>query len=265
MILVTGATGNVGRHVLAGLADAGHDARGLSRRPGPGLVAGDLHGELPLDGVDTVFLLWPGPDPAGIEPAVDRITARVRRVVYLSALAADQGFWGTVEKAVAGSGVEWTFLRPGGFAANTLGWAEMIRRDGVVRWPYGAAARSLIHERDIADVAVRALTTDELVGQRPELTGPAAVTQADQIRQIGAAIGRELSWVELSAEAARRQLLAEWGDAAFVDGALTYWASLVDHPEPVTDTVERITGHPARTFRQWAQDHAEEFGRPSSD
>lgn len=263
MILVTGATGNVGRHVLAGLA--GHDARGLSRRPGPGLVVGDLREELPLDGVDTVFLLWPGPDPTGIERVVDRITARVRRVVYLSALAADQGFWGTVEKAVERSGVEWTFLRPGGFATNTLGWAEMIRRDGEVRWPYGAAARSLIHERDIADVAVRALTTDDLLGQRPELTGPAAVTQVEQVRQIGAAIGREVRWVELPSGLARQQLLAEWGDESFVDGALTYWASLVDRPEPVTGAVEEITGHPARTFREWAQDHADDFRRPSSD
>jgi uncharacterized protein YbjT (DUF2867 family) len=257
MILVTGATGNVGRHVLAGLA--GHDARGLSRRPGPGLVLGDLRGDLPLDGVDMVFLVWPGPDATGIERAVDQITARVRRVVYLSALAAEQGFWGTVEKAVEGSPVEWTFLRPGGFATNTLGWAEMIRRDGEVRWPYGAAARSLIHERDIADVAVRALTTDDLLGQRPELTGPAAVTQAEQAHQIGAAIGREVGWVDLPPAEARRQLLAEWGDESFVDGALSYWASLVGHPEPVTGTVERITGRPARTFRQWAADHADDF------
>ncbi|MGX6604386.1 SDR family oxidoreductase [Micromonosporaceae bacterium Da 78-11] len=253
MILVTGATGNVGRHVLAGLA--GHDARGLSRRAGPGLIVGDL----PLDGVDTVFLIWPGPDATGIERAVDQITSRVRRVVYLSALAADQGFWGTVERAVESSGVEWTFLRPGGFAANTLGWAEMIRRDGEVRWPYGSAARSLIHERDIADVAVRALTSDDLLGQRPELTGPAAVTQADQARQIGAAIGREVRWVELSADLVRAQLLTEWGDESFVDGALTYWASLVEHPEPVTGTVERLTGRPARTFAAWAQDHADDF------
>jgi uncharacterized protein YbjT (DUF2867 family) len=138
----------------------------------------------------------------------------------------------------------------------------MIRRDGAVRWPYGAAARSLIHERDIADVAVRALTTDDLLGRRLELTGPATVTQAEQVRLIGEAIGRDVRWIELPSGLARAHLLAEWGDEAFADAALSYWASLVEHPERVTDTVERITGRPARTFRDWARDHAADF-RPT--
>jgi hypothetical protein len=91
------------------------------------------------------------------------------------------------------------------------------------------------------------------------MMGTAAVTQAEQGRSIGAAIGRKLRWVELPPGIAREQLLREWGDPAFVDGALSYWASLVGRPEPVTDTVERVTGHPARTFAQWARDHADDF------
>jgi uncharacterized protein YbjT (DUF2867 family) len=264
MILVTGATGNVGRHVVAGLAATGADVRGLSRSErGPGLVRGDLSdpGRLraALDGIDQVFLLWPGPSSDGIEAAVNMITSEVRRVVYLSAISADHGFWGVVEKAVAATANEWTFVRPGGFATNTLGWASMIRADHEVRWPYGAAARSLIHERDIAEVAVRALLSDEHVGRTYEITGPAAITQADQVRAIGEAIGRELRWVELPSGIARQQLLRELGDPGFVDSALSHWASLVEHPEPVTDTVERVTGHPARTFAQWARDHANDF------
>jgi uncharacterized protein YbjT (DUF2867 family) len=263
MILVTGATGNVGRHVVAGLRAAGAEVRALSRSEGDGLVRGDLTDperlRSVLAGVDTVFLLWPGPSAAGIEAAVDTITRRARRVVYLSALSAEKGFWGVVEKAVAATAGEWTFLRAGGFATNTLGWAEMIRSTGTVAWPYGAAARSLVHERDLADVAVRALLEDGHAGRTYELTGPAAVTQVEQVRLIGAAIGRELRWVELPSGMAREHLLREWGDPAFVDGALSYWASLVGHPEPVTDTVERITGHPARTFAQWARDHAGDF------
>jgi uncharacterized protein YbjT (DUF2867 family) len=263
MILVTGATGNVGRHVVAGLRAAGGDLRALSRTEGRGLVRGDLSDpdslRAALTGVDQVFLLWPGPSAAGIEAAVNMITSEARRVVYLSAMSAEHGFWGVVEKAVAATAKEWTFVRAGGFATNTLGWAEMIRADGEVRWPYGAAARSLIHERDIADVAVRALLTDEHVGQTYEITGPQAFTQADQVRLIGEAIGRDLPWVELPSGIARQQLLREWGDPAFVDSALSHWASLVEHPEPVTDTVERVTGHPARTFAQWAGDHADDF------
>ena len=117
----------------------------------------------------------------------------------------------------------------------------------------------MIHEKDIAEVAVRALRTSDLAGQRPELTGPANVTQAEQVRQIGEAIGREVRWIEQPAGLARQELLAEWGDQDFVDGALAYWATLVGGGEPVTDTVERITGRPARTFRQWATDHAADF------
>jgi uncharacterized protein YbjT (DUF2867 family) len=262
MILVTGATGRVGRQVALGLTAAGAPWRGLSRRAGPGLVPGDLlvPGELPLDGVDQVFLLWPGPSPTGIEAAVAALAAGgVRHVVYLSAISASTGFWGVVEDAVRVSGMQWTFLRSGGFAANTLGWAQMIRSTGAVRWPYGAAARSLIHERDLADVGVAALTAPGHVGQVYELTGPAVITQAEQAHQIGLAAGRPVRWIELAPDEARSQLLAEWGDPAFVDSALSYWASLIEHPEAVTGTVAAITGKPARTFAQWAVDNAGAF------
>lgn len=263
MILVTGATGNVGRHVVDGLVAAGVPVRALSRTPKPGFVRGDLREpdslSAALDGVDAVFLLWPGPDATGAEAAVKALARNARRIVYLSAIAAESGFWGRIEKAVEATGVEWTFLRAGGFATNTLGWAGMIRADGVVRWPYGQAARSLIHERDLADVAVRALTEDGHAGHRYDLTGPDLVTQADQVKQIGEAIGRDVRWAEVPSGIARQQLIEAWGDEAFVDGALTYWASLLRHPEPVTRTVEQLTGRPARTFRQWAHDHAADF------
>jgi uncharacterized protein YbjT (DUF2867 family) len=262
MILVTGATGNIGKHVVSGLAAAGQQFRTFSRSAGE--HRGDLRDPAALTGalagVDTVFLLWPGPSGEGAQETVEVITSSsARKVVYVSALAADTGFWGVVEKAIESSDVEWTFLRPGGFATNTLGWAEQIRATGEVRWPYGEAARSLIHEKDIADVAVRALLTSDLAGQRPELTGPANLTQAEQVRQIGEAIGRELRWVELPSGLARQQLYEAWGDHDFVDGALAYWASLVGGGEPVTDTVERITGRPARSYREWADDHAADF------
>jgi uncharacterized protein YbjT (DUF2867 family) len=261
MILVTGATGNVGRHVAVELARAGFEVRTSSRRGGdvPADLADPGSLKAALDGVDTVFLVWPGPGVPGIAEAVSVITERARKVVYLSAAGAEHGFWGEVEKGIEGSGAEWVFLRPGGFATNTLGWAGMIRGDGVVRWPYGAAARSLIHERDIADVAVVALTTDRLDGQRPHLTGPATVTQAEQVRLIGEAIGRDLRWEELSPEEAREQLLAEWGSAEFVDASLAYWGSLVGTGEPVTEAFAEITGRPARSFRAWTRDHAADF------
>jgi uncharacterized protein YbjT (DUF2867 family) len=208
--------------------------------------------------VRSVFLLWPFLTADGAAEVVDRIARHAQHVVHLSATAVrdgrppeENGVWGAVEHLIERSGLRWTFLRAGGLAANALGWADQIRSEGVVRWPYGAAARSLIHERDVAAVAVRALTEPGHASARHVLTGPAAITQADQVRTIGEVIGRPVRWEETDPEVARGQLLAALGDPDFVDGALAYWASLADAPEAVTGTVEEITGAPACTFRQW--------------
>ena len=196
-ILVTGATGNVGRHVATQLTAAGVTVRALSRDPsssrlpaGVTAVPGDLTDPDSVRnaaaGADAAFLLWPFLTAQGAEAAVGAIAGQVRRIVYLSAISVhdgappeENGVWGQVEQVIRQSGAEWTLLRAGGFAANALGWADQIRSDGVVRWAYGQAARSLIHERDIADVAVRALTDGKHAGAPYVLTGPEAVTQAD--------------------------------------------------------------------------------------
>lgn len=181
--------------------------------------------------------------------------------MYLSAQAASadpDSFWARVERAVEESGAQWTFLRPTGFAANSRMWAEQIR-GGVVRWPCGAAVRSLIHERDIAAVAAAALTTGGHSGQRYLLTGPEAIRQADQVRIIGEEAGHRVRWEELAPAEATEQLAAAWGDRAFAEHAMASWARMAAEPEPVTRTVEHVTGVPARTFREWARDHRDEF------
>jgi uncharacterized protein YbjT (DUF2867 family) len=116
----------------------------------------------------------------------------------------------------------------------------------------------LIHERDIAAVAVRALTDPAHHGARYALTGPQVLTQEQQVHDIGEAIGHALRFEEIPREAARRQML-NWLPSTAVDGALDAWAAMVTHPEPVTTTVEEITGTPAHTFLQWAHDHADDF------
>jgi uncharacterized protein YbjT (DUF2867 family) len=235
-ILVTGATGNVGREVVPQLLDTGAAVRALVREPDSAnlpdeveVVRGDLSEpdtlDARLEGVKSVFLLWPFTAPkasAEIAPAVvDAISRHARRIVYLSAAAEElDSFWADLERLVEQSGLEGTFLRPTGFAANTLMWAEQIRAGVVVRWPYGAAARSLIHERDIATVAIRALTEDRHDGERYVLTGPQTLTQAEQVRIIGEAIDRPVRWEELPREAARQELADVFGDASFADIAL---------------------------------------------
>jgi len=275
-ILVTGATGSVGRHVVAELLDGGNTVRVLSRRPDVAdlpaevdVARGDLSSpdtlRAALDGVDSVFLLWPFMSTETAPAVIEMLAKQARRVVFLSAMGArdDHGesitFHGDIERLIEQSGLDWTFIRAGGFATNTLMWAEQIRTEGVVRWPYGNAARSLIHERDIATVAARALIDDGHHRATYVLTGPEAITQAEQVRTIGAVIGRQLRWEELSRDAAQEHLLAAWGDATFVEGALDHWAGLLTQPEPVTTTVQDVTGVPARTFRQWALDHADDF------
>jgi uncharacterized protein YbjT (DUF2867 family) len=187
------------------------------------------------------------------------------RIVYLSAMGprrpedGDEPFHHQVERAIEQTDLSWTFLRAGGFATNALWWAEQIRETGVVRAPYARAARSLIHERDIADVAVRALTDDAHAGKTHVLTGPEAVTQADQVRIIGEVIRRPLRFEEIAPEETRDEMIAAGLPPAFAESSMRYWASLADQPEPVTTTVEEITRVPARTFRGWAMDHAHDF------
>jgi uncharacterized protein YbjT (DUF2867 family) len=277
VILVVGATGRVGRQLVDQLGQQGVAVRAVTRNgPARGLssvgevVRADLAEasslEPHLERVEAVFLLWPFTSFAAVvelgPPVVQMIARRVPRIVYLSAQAAAEqpgSLWARMEGLIDASGVQWTFLRPVGFATNTLVWADQIRAGDVVRWPYGAAARSLVDERDIAAVAVRALTEPGHEGARYVLTGPARLTQVEQLQVIATVLGRRLRWEELSRPDAKQQLVRVFGDAAFAEAALDAWAAFVTRPEPVTSTVRDITGVPVRTFHQWATDNAAAF------
>jgi uncharacterized protein YbjT (DUF2867 family) len=277
MIVVVGGTGRVGRQVAAQLRERDLPVRVVTRGlnpagapPGAEVARADLADPASLEthllGAQALFLVWPFTSPemtAGLAPRVAEIAARhAARIVYLSAQpAADQpgSFWALVERAIEGSGASWTFLRPTGFAANTLMWADQIRSGDVVQWPFGAAARALIDEQDIAAVAVRALADNGHDGERYLLSGPAVLTQAEQLAAIGQAIGRDLRWEELPRQAALKTLAAAWGDPAFAETALDAWQWFVDHPETVTSAVQDVTGTPARSFADWAAANAAAF------
>lgn len=277
-ILVVGATGAVGRHVTAELVQEGAEVRALTRDPakaqlpdGARPVYGDLTDPQTLRGkrVDAVFLAWPFGEVGAAAEVLKVLTEHAGRVVYLSSAAVRDVPGrgpespgrpdGEIEALVEGTGVPRTFLRPYGFMSNTLRWAEELRGTGVVRGFGGAAGLTLIDERDIAAVAVRALTEDGHDGARYALTGPAAPTQAEQVRILGEATGREVRWEEVSREAAGRQMRATGWPPAIVDGALDFIASRVDAPEQVTSTVLDVTGAPARSLREWAVEHADRF------
>lgn len=277
-ILVTGATGKVGGSVVTQLHAAGVPVRALVRKEadfpaGVQAVRGDLGDPASLDtaleGVDSVFLVWPFLSAEGASDVIETIGKRARRVVYLSSAGVGSEkenpgeaitmFHTELEHLIEASGVEWTALRPTGFASNTLGWAEEIRTTGTVRAALARLARPLIHEADIAAVAVQALTTDALLGTRPLITGLELLTQERQVAQISEAIGRPVRFEEVALDEAIEQMKAAGYPAELVEAVLPAQAEMLDNPEPVNDEVERITGTPARSFREWAADHAADF------
>ncbi len=186
-------------------------------------------------------------------PLIDTIARHARRVVYVSS-----AFHSEVEKLIEHSGIPWTMLRPGSFAADALAFAAQVRA-GVVRWPYGGAGRAVIHEKDVAAVATHVLASAGHGGRRYALSGPETLTQVEQVRVIGEVTGREVRWEEPAPGLARAELLKVWADEAVVDAKLEEWGTFAGSPEVVTNTVRVLTGRPPRTFRQWAQDHADAF------
>ncbi|MEV3993901.1 NAD(P)H-binding protein [Streptomyces sp. NPDC049837] len=281
-VLVTGATGSVGRHVVERLVAAGATVRALTRNPATaGLPEGvDVHeGDLTrpdtlraaLRGVERLYL-FPVPETAREVVAAAKEAGVSRIVVLSSSSVLDESgdnhsgeYHRAVERAVEESGIDWTFVRPDEFATNVLWkWGHSIRAEGVVRAPYGNAPRVLIHEADVAAVAVTALLEDGHAGKAYVLTGPEAITQADQVRAISGALGREIRFEEITPDEAR-ELMGHAMPAPVVEMVLGYLADAVVNPPSVADTVERVTGVPARTFAQWAADHAADFAPVSEE
>lgn len=259
--MVTGATGNVGGQVVAQLCAAGVPVRALTRRvadfpDGVEVVRGDLRDPLDLRGVDAVFLVWPLHAGAALPGVLDAIGDR--HVVYLGS-GGVRGLSMAEQAALVAARPRWTVIRPSTFAVNTLWWAHQIRAGDEVRGAHGDLGMALLHEADIAAVAVRSLL-DGLTGELFDLTGPAVLTQAEQVGVIGEVLGRPLRWVELPRAAAREQLLADGLPESFVDVLLDTYAVMPRRPA-VTTTVADVTGRPARTFAEWVSDHVARFGR----
>ncbi len=273
--LITGARGAVGGSVVRALHTAGHHLRACSRRPErlrlpAGVEAVPLDLARPdavaaaLDGVDRVFLYA---EPGGIEELIRAAeTAGVRHVVLLSSAAvlspdAETDPLGRhhllVERALRRSRLDITLLRPGTFAGNALGWAPAVRAGGPVELAYPQARVVPIHEDDIADVAVVALTSDTLTGREITLTGPDALTLREQVGEIADRLGRHIPVRELTRSEAERQF-SRFMPADLAASLLDYQAGQVGVAPEITDA-ERITGKPARTFGQWVDEHLDAF------
>jgi uncharacterized protein YbjT (DUF2867 family) len=279
-VLVTGATGAVGRHLVAALVAGGEQVRALSRRPqdaglpaGVEVVGADLADPSTIrpelfDGIDRIFLF---PVARGVDEFVAAaVAAGVHRLVVLSSLAAAGEFPRdigsasythhlAVEQAVTSRTDDWTILRPGTFANNLLSWAWTIKAGAPVRAPYLHSAQAPIHEADVADAAAAALTRDGHGGKVYPLTGPQARTRIDQVAAISAAIGRDIQLVEISPDEFRAEV-AQYVPENIIAMLLDYWSDTLTEPDRVRPGVRDLTGRPGRTLEQWAHDHRADFG-----
>ncbi|OBB93411.1 NAD(P)H-binding protein [Mycobacterium sp. 852002-40037_SCH5390672] len=274
-IVVTGATGNVGRPLVTELLAAGAHVRAVSRQPQPAgfppevEVFGSAADALP--GASAVFLNSRALGGQLEDAVAECGSAGVAKLVALSAINADDDdtrqpsrFRGDrnreVEQLAVNSGLAWVSLRPTVFATNFAGmWSAQIRAGDVVAGPYAAASAAPIVETDISGVAARALLTDELVGQRIPLTGPQAFTNAELVEVIGAVLGRPLQYREIPAEAVRQRFIGLGFGADFADAYIAMQAETLDNPVLVTHDVEKVLGRPAVPFAQWVSEHREMF------
>jgi uncharacterized protein YbjT (DUF2867 family) len=269
-ILVTGATGRVGRYLVEQLHAQGHQVVALTRNPakanfpaGVEAIAGDMTQPstfaAALAGVSGLHLInFDGADYAPLQTGAEIIAlaekAGVKRVTVLMV-----GEKTGVEEAVENSSLVWTLLQPVEFMTGMLDYAESIRTEGVVRTGFASRKSAIVHEADIAAVAARALTEDGHGGKTYPITGGEVLTPPEMVRIIGDAIGRKIEFIELSEAQAREK----WKAQGFPDEVIEYFVWMFGNtPEigyTVAPTVQQVTGQPPRTLAQWAAEFADSF------
>ncbi|MEV8320565.1 SDR family oxidoreductase [Streptomyces sp. NPDC059900] len=283
MILVTGATGNVGGKVLALLRADGHKVRALTRDPGKAafeagadleVVAADLGRPetLPaaLDGVQKVFLMSLGANKATHDAHLVAAAreAGVEHIVQLSTLGVEMaedpkanplGHWHRIaEDALKDSGVPWTILRPNGFMSMNLGWAASIKAEGIARGPLADVPEAIVDPRDIAEVAMRALTGEGHEGQVYELTGPQALTGREQLAVVGSLLERDLRFETVPLSAHREMMLRHFSEET-VNGVITTLEEAIEHGSELhgrlSPDIRRVLGREPRSFATWVHDH----------
>jgi len=282
-ILVTGATGTVGREVVPRLAVEGVKVRAAARHPRMlalpeehvEIMAMDLRNPSDLDRAleDAEKILYISPlDETMAEHAalmVERAQAQgVRHMVRLSALGVGSSrnitlakVHGEVERIIRGSGIEWTFLRPNAFMQNFITyWGESIRKENAFFIPQGQGRVSIIDARDIADVAVVALTQAGHAGRVYELCGPEALSNNDIAESLSAVLGREISYRDIPAGEARSALIAqgmsEWMMNVIME---LFEMSAADEAAEVNGEVERLIGRAPIRFEDFARDFSHAF------
>jgi uncharacterized protein YbjT (DUF2867 family) len=272
VIVVTGATGNVGRPLVEALVAAGEKVRAVARRPpdvpeGVEAVPGDLLRPDTLApavaGAEALFLLTSA-EVHGAAADLDGVleVARVggvRRVVLLSSIGVATGRHPSgLEDSVTASGLGWTLLRPGAFASNDLAWAQPVRAERTVRTPFPDVAVPVIDPADIAGVAAAVLLGDGQAGRTYELTGPAPIAPRQRVAAIGAALGEEVRLVEQTRAEARAQMLG-FMPGPVVDATLDALGEPTPAEQRVSPDVEWVLGRPPRAYAEWVERNVAAF------
>lgn len=280
MILITGATGNIGSELVRLLVAAGEKVRVLARDPkkagklgsGVEVVQGDLdHAETlgpALRGVDKGLLLAGGFNvPQEDANFIDEARkAGVKHVVMVSSMGVELGNVAGGAMHVAGeerlrsSGMAWTILRPSEFMSNFLMFRDSIKGQGAVYLPTGSGKHALIHPHDIAAVAAKVLTTPGHEGKTYALTGGEAISTADCAARLSAAIGKAVKHVDMPDSAYREQLAKFGMPAPMVDAVARFYAMYrAGQAAAVLSTIEQLTSRKPRTFDDWARENAAAF------
>jgi uncharacterized protein YbjT (DUF2867 family) len=279
MILVTGATGNVGRELVRQLAEAGEEVLALIRRDedrarlpaGVRGVVGDLNRPQALtpalSGVRAAHLLA-GYDGFGELLAAMR-GAGVERVTLQSSSAVPSGDMTNAvaryhilsEQAVRDSGVAWTFIQPNSFMTNTLRWLAQLRAGDTIRLPFAGVPIATIDPADIAAVAAAALTTDRHEGRSYRLSGPESLLPAEQVAILASVLARDLRFEAQSDEEARAEMSASM-PPEYVDAFFSFFVDGTIDESTVLPTVEEVLGRPPRRFEDWARAHADALTGP---
>ncbi|ALG10227.1 NAD(P)H-binding protein [Kibdelosporangium phytohabitans] len=264
MIVVTGATGNVGTPLVHALEAAGEQVTAVSRNAGVRADLTDPTSLKPaLDGAAALFLLTSGElHVAGVDitGVLDVAKASgVRRIVLLSSQGVGTGRHPSgIEDAVVRSGLRWTVLRAGGFNSNTFAWAEQIRHRQAVAAPFGDVALPSIDPADIAGVAAEALRSDGHAGKTYVLTGPAAVSPRQQVAAISEALDVPLRFIEQTRAEALAHL-TQFMPEPVAQATLDILGDPTPAEQSVSPDVERVLGRPGRTFADWATRNAAAF------
>ncbi|MGW2865252.1 SDR family oxidoreductase [Streptomyces sp. NPDC001205] len=270
MIVVTGATGNVGRPLTQALADAGEQVTAVSRHraavpDGVRHVSADLTDPASLapvlDGAKALFLLLSGDLHAPEARPTDIIdlaaASGVRRIVLLSSqgvatrpLGPSRVAMRALEDALRESGLDWAVVRPGGFASNTFAWAESVRTHRTVAAPFGDVGVPVVDPADIAEVAAACLLDDRHTGGVFELTGPEVITPRQQAETIAAALGTPVRFHELT-RAQAKAAMTQFLPAELADDTLTILGDPTPAELRISPDVERVLGRAPRPFDSW--------------